>query len=514
MRLSALLRALPPAQAPQRVVRAGSDDDPVVRGIAYDSRSVAPGDVFFALRGADADGHDYLDQALDLGASVLFVEELPKEFDLRARVAAIVPDARRSLAPAAVAFFGSPADELLLVGVTGTNGKTSTSYLCCRSRLSGLVGTVEVRFADQHRRATNTTPESLDLQHTLREMRTAGVTAAVMEVSSHGLELGRVEGCHFEVACFTNLTQDHLDFHGDMDTYRSSKELLFREYLAADATAVVNVDDPAAGTFLEAARSAGARTLGVSRLDRAADIALHHAQVDLSGTRARIGTPDGILEVTLPLIGEFNLENLLVACGAGLAAGASIDDIVRGVESCPQVPGRVERVGADIDGAPTVLVDYAHTPDAVEKVAAALRPLCDGRLIAVFGCGGDRDRAKRPLMAQAVARHADRIVATSDNPRTEDPERILDDVVRGLSGLDAVAPQALDAATGAYARITDRREAIALAIAIARAEDTVLIAGKGHEDYQILGREKRPFDDRLEARKALEARGTGAGGGR
>jgi UDP-N-acetylmuramoyl-L-alanyl-D-glutamate--2,6-diaminopimelate ligase len=509
MRLSTLFDKLPTSLAPSRVVEVGSD--PVIRGIAYDSRKVSPGDVFFALRGADADGHDFLEQAISLGAAALCVEEIPKEAVLDGCAVVVVPDTRRSMAPVSVRFYGAPAEELALIGVTGTNGKTSTTYLIesvlrrAEQRV-GLIGTVEVRFAGERRRALNTTPESLDLQQTLRDMRTRGIEAAVMEVSSHGLELGRVDGCRFDIACFTNLTQDHLDFHGDMDTYRVSKERMFRDHLAEEATAVVNVDDPAASHFLRVAREAGARCLRVGRGACDAEVRLLDASVRIDGSQARIALPEGEIETRLPLVGDFNLENMLVASGAAVAAGIDGEAIAEGLAACPQVPGRVERVGGDIQGAPTVLVDYAHTPDAVEKVLATLQPLCPGRLIAVFGCGGDRDRAKRPLMAQAVARHADRIVATSDNPRTEDPEQILDDVAAGLGDLAPVSADALDCAEHSYLRLVDRREAIDCAIGIAGPQDTVVLAGKGHEDYQIIGREKLPFDDREQARRALETR--------
>jgi UDP-N-acetylmuramoyl-L-alanyl-D-glutamate--2,6-diaminopimelate ligase len=271
----------------------------------------------------------------------------------------------------------------------------------------------------------------------------------------------------------------------------------------------VNLDDPAAGDFVAAARAAGARCIGVARSDRAgASVVLESADVRLDGTRARLRLPHAGLDVALPLIGDFNLENLLVACGIAVAASVPEDAIARGVSACPQVPGRVERVESGAASEPTVLVDYAHTPDAVHKLLATLRPLARGRLIAVFGCGGDRDRAKRPLMAEAVARHADRVIATSDNPRSEDPERILDDVEKGLGSLRRVEAPALDAAAHGYARIADRREAIARAIGIARPEDTVVIAGKGHEDYQIIGRERLPFSDLHEARRALRRRGS------
>jgi UDP-N-acetylmuramoyl-L-alanyl-D-glutamate--2,6-diaminopimelate ligase len=509
MRLSALLAALPRTLAP-RALETGGEADPVVRGIAIDSRDISPGDVFVALRGAAADGHDYLAQAVGLGASALVVESVPAGFDPRGTALVQVADARRALAPMSVRFFGAPAEELFLVGVTGTNGKTSTTYLVesiltAMGRKVGLIGTVEVRYAGERRRTPNTTPESLDLQRTLRDMRTRGVDAAVMEVSSHGLELGRVDGVGYDVAAFTNLTQDHLDFHTDMDRYREAKLRLFRDHLKRGAGAVVNLEDPSAERFCAAARESGARLVRVARdLSRDAEVRLESAEVSLSGTRARVLLPGGPLELSLPLVGDFNLENMLVACGVAHAAGASPAQIAIGVNSCPQVPGRVERVRWDGPG-PTVFVDYAHTPDAVEKLLRALRPLCRGELVAVFGCGGDRDATKRPLMARAVAAYADRVIATSDNPRTEDPERILDQVEAGLASLPKLAPEQLAGARG-YARISDRRAAIETAVRIAREGDTVVIAGKGHEDYQIIGRERLPFHDGEEARRALRRR--------
>jgi UDP-N-acetylmuramoyl-L-alanyl-D-glutamate--2,6-diaminopimelate ligase len=275
---------------------------------------------------------------------------------------------------------------------------------------------------------------------------------------------------------------------------------------------VVNVDDAAATAFEQAARDAGARLVRVTRdagLD--AEVALLSADVRMDGTDARLRLPTGEVDLSLPLVGDFNLENLLVASGIAVALGIDPEDLAAGVSSCPQVPGRVERIEETVPDAPTVLVDYAHTPDAVEKVVRTLQPLTRGRLISVFGCGGDRDRTKRPLMAEAVARHSDRIVATSDNPRTEDPVHILTDVEEGLAKAVRVAPADLDATDGGYTVLADRREAISLAIGIARANDTVLIAGKGHEDYQIIGREKLPFSDVDEARRALRARAGGDG---
>jgi UDP-N-acetylmuramoyl-L-alanyl-D-glutamate--2,6-diaminopimelate ligase len=328
-----------------------------------------------------------------------------------------------------------------------------------------------------------------------------------MEVSSHGLVLGRVDGCQFRVGAFTNLTQDHLDFHGTMAAYRDAKALLFTHYLAKGGSAVVNVDDPAGPGLAQAAQRAGATVLRCSRGASDAEVRLESADVRMDGTRARLAIPGARLELAVPLLGDFNVENVLIACGVAAALGVPADAIEAGVAACPQVPGRVERVSSSEGAQPTVLIDYAHTPDAVEKLLRTLRPLTRDRLIAVFGCGGDRDRAKRPLMAEAVARFADLAVATSDNPRSEDPRAILADVERGLGKLERVEPEALGAARHAYATLVDRREAIALALAIARPDDTVVIAGKGHEDYQIIGRERLPFSDREEARRVLAKRG-------
>ena len=503
MRLSALVASLSPAPA-------GEGDDPIVRGVCYDSRAVAPGDLFVALRGAAADGHSFLAQALSLGAVAVVVEEIPKGLDLRGRPAIVVADSRRALAALATRFYGEPSAELALIGVTGTNGKTSTTYLVesiltRAGRRVGLIGTVESRFGGRRRRALNTTPESLDLQTSLREMLSRGADSVVMEVSSHGLQLGRVDGCRFRVGAFTNLTQDHLDFHGTMTAYRDAKALLFTRYLAKDGVAVVNVDDPAGEGLARDARQAGASVIRVSR-GAGAEVRLESADVRMEGTRARVAIPGAHLELAVPLLGDFNLENVMVACGVAVALGIAPQAIEAGVAACPQVPGRVERVTAGKDGEPTVLVDYAHTPDAVEKLLRTLRPLTRGRLIAVFGCGGDRDRAKRSLMAEAVARWSDLAVATSDNPRSEDPRAILADVEAGLRKLERAQPEALGASQHAYSVVVDRRTAIGLAIGLARPEDTVVLAGKGHEDYQIIGRERLPFDDREEGRRALAQR--------
>jgi UDP-N-acetylmuramoyl-L-alanyl-D-glutamate--2,6-diaminopimelate ligase len=483
----------------------------VIRGVTYDSRAVAPGDLFVALTGSVSDGHDYLESAVRMGAAALLVERESPGASISSVPVVVTTDTRRALAPIATHFFGRPADEMSLIGITGTNGKTSTSYLIesmltCAGIRTGLVGTVEVRYTGERQPSVNTTPESLDLQRMLRSMSTRNVESVVMEVSSHGLELGRVSGCHFDVGAFTNLTQDHLDFHGDMDAYLKSKALLFRDYLSQDAAAVINVDDPASDALINVAEDAGARILRVSkRSDRDADVRLLDAQIELSGSRARVALPSETIELQISLLGDFNLENLVVAAGIAEALEIPHEAIAVGAARCPQVPGRVEVIGAELESAPTVIVDYAHTPDAVDKLLHAVRPLVEGRLITLFGCGGDRDRSKRPLMAEAVARSSDRVLATSDNPRTEDPEAILRDVEVGLRSLRRVEPEVLDESQAAYAVVVDRRQAIDHAIAIARPHDTVVLAGKGHEDYQILGHQKLPFDDRIEAARALRA---------
>jgi UDP-N-acetylmuramoyl-L-alanyl-D-glutamate--2,6-diaminopimelate ligase len=511
MRLAALLAGVPAEHAPLRVVGDAAEDVPI-RGLSIDSRSVVPGDLFVAVRGSAVDGHDHLAQAIELGAAAVIVERIPSGVDLRGRPAVVVRDSRRSLAPLAARFFGDPSQELSLIGVTGTNGKTSTTFLLesilrAAGRHPGLIGTVEVRYAGERLRAINTTPESLELQRLLRAMRTRGVDAVVMEVSSHALAIGRTDGCRFEAAAMTNVTQDHLDFHRTMEAYRDAKTRLFRELLRPGAGAVVNLDDPSAPEFLSAARDGGGRPICVARKPApGVDVAVEEAHVDLAGTRARLRVRNVSIDLALPLLGDFNVENLLVAVGVCVALDVPHDAITRGVAGCPQVPGRVERVDGARPGEPTVLVDYAHTPDAVDKLLRTVRPMACGRLITVFGCGGDRDRTKRAPMAEAVARWSDRAIATSDNPRSEDPEAILADVELGLTRMNRTAVDTLDATDAGYACIVDRRSAIRHALAIARAEDAVVIAGKGHEDYQIIGRERLPFDDRVEARRALAQR--------
>lgn len=516
MQLSELLNSIPEQWGP--VQQRGCASDPTIRSIEIDSRVVAPGALFVAIAGADHDAHNYLQDALTNGAVAFLVQEVPEDFPAQDLPVYAVPNTRRALAPVSTAFFGEPADDLALVGITGTNGKTSTTYIV-EAMLkeagwsTGVMGTVEIRYGQERRRSLNTTPESLDLQRSLRAMHTAGVQSVVMEISSHGLALGRVAGCKFRVAAFTNLSQDHLDFHADMEDYLASKLELFHSYLAEGATAVVNIDDNAADAFLEAARSAGAKVIRVTRdANREAEIRLGKTEISIQGTRGELHLPDASTSFEFPLLGDFNLENLLVATGAAVAMGVTSEAITKGIASCPQVPGRMENVSSSIAGAPTVIVDYAHTPDAIEKLLESLKPLTRGKLITLFGCGGDRDRSKRPLMAEAAARFSDHIILTSDNPRTEDPETILTDVEVGLATLTRTSAEKLSTQEGGYCVLPDRRTAIQLAVALASPDDTVVIAGKGHEDYQIIGRERLPFDDCREARNALQFRAEKMGG--
>jgi UDP-N-acetylmuramoyl-L-alanyl-D-glutamate--2,6-diaminopimelate ligase len=512
MRLSALLDALPAELRGTSGGPGSVDRETEIRGIAYDSRRVEAGDLFFALRGESSDGHDFLGAAFERGAVAAIVESAPTEPAWADRPIVTVRDSRRALAPISTQFFGRPASELTLIGITGTNGKTSTTYLVesilQRAGIStGVIGTLDIRYAGESEPAVNTTPESYEIQRSLRAMRDHGIACAVMEVSSHGLALDRVWGCEFAIAALTNISQDHLDFHDSMDAYRDAKVRLFDTYLCASGSAVVNIDDASADAFIRAAERSGAKLVRVSRQsESAADVRLEQARIALNGTDARIALPSGALDLRIPLVGDFNLENTLVACGVAIALEIDPKIIAEGIENCPQVPGRVERVQTSQKAEPVVVVDYAHTPDAVEKLLATLRPLAKERLVAVFGCGGDRDRGKRPRMAEAVARWSDRVVATSDNPRSEDPLQILKDVEPGLATLQRVEADALDATDASYAVISDRRSAIGVAIDIARPGDMVVIAGKGHEDYQIVGPDRLHFDDREEARSALLAR--------
>jgi UDP-N-acetylmuramyl-tripeptide synthetase len=472
------------------------DLDVQVRAVQEDSRKVEPGDVFVAVKGIRSDGHAFVDMAIARGAIAVVVErELPVVVPQ-----VIVESSAVALAILIARELGDPAKALTLVGVTGTNGKTTTTYLMeailtAAGAKVGVVGTVAYRWPGGQLDAPYTTPTARLLHEAFAKMRAAGCTHVVMEVTSSALAMDRVAGLQFAVAGFSNLTQDHLDVHGTMEAYRDAKRRLFREYLRGPA--VVNIDDPegvgmATGRALRVSIGAGASArVGGNPDGRDADILVIAQESTVRGIRATLRTPRGELAIEAkPLIGHYNVANLALAVGMAEALGIAHDAIARGIASLSGVPGRVERVAnpADLD----ILVDYAHTPDALRNVLAAVRPLTKRRLICVFGCGGDRDPTKRSKMGTAVAELADLAFVTSDNPRTEDPRAIIDAILAGVP-----RPFFVD---------VDRRTAIRAAIAEATPGDVVVIAGKGHEDYQILGTTKIHFDDREEAVAATALR--------
>ncbi len=478
-----------------------------VTGLHYDSRQIRPGDVFFALRGVVNDGHGFISSAIAGGARVVFCEEQNESSELVTTV--LVDNARQAMAAAAAEFYGNPTQEMKVVGITGTNGKTTITYLLeailQQAELApAVVGTINYRFGKDLRQAPHTTPESLDLMKQVSDFKESGARSLVLEVSSHALDQFRADGVHFDVGVFTNLTPEHLDYHLDMERYFTSKYHLFKELLPRDkGRAVINVDDTYGQRL--AAMLPGALTCSRTR---GADIYPEHLEISLQGIRACVSTPLGTVEVTSPLLGDYNAENLLCAIGAAVALGLSPQQISAGLAKATGVPGRLEQLENDRDA--IVLVDYAHTGDALKRVIAAMQELAPKRILTVFGCGGDRDRSKRLIMAEVAARGSDIVIATSDNPRTEDPEQILEDVSRGLNKVHSHAWNRAEATAGSgrgYIVIPDRAEAIRLAVSLLRKGDLLLVAGKGHEDYQILGSGRIHFDDREELRRALQAGG-------
>lgn len=472
-----------------------------IGGLCYDSRQVTRGSLFFALPGAQTDGHEYIAEALERGAGGVVTG---RTVGLPEGVAGVVvADPRYVMGLMARTFHGDPTRGIPLVGITGTNGKTTVSYLVeSVLRQAGLrpavLGTVAYRFEDLSLAAPHTTPESVDLYRILAEFRAAGCNAVVMEVSSHALDQQRVAGLEFEVAVLTNLTPEHLDYHRDMDSYFAAKRRLF----AGRSKAVVNLDDPFG---IRLARELG-EVIGVSALQRA-KVAASDAELSLNGIRATLAYDEQRLPLRSPLLGQFNLQNLLCAAGVGLALDLDGQLVVAGLEQAARVPGRLEAVANRLDC--RILVDYAHTGDALEKALQALQALQPERLLTLFGCGGDRDRAKRPVMGEVAARYSDLVIITSDNPRSEDPQAIIADIRPGLQQADdqELSPeQAADPAARGFVVIVDRRAALEFAVSLLRAGDVLLVAGKGHEDYQILGREKIHFDDREELARALTLR--------
>jgi UDP-N-acetylmuramoyl-L-alanyl-D-glutamate--2,6-diaminopimelate ligase len=494
-------------------VRAGGAG--VVTGLAYDSRQLEPGQVFVALKGLHADGVAFSREAIERGA-IAIVSEQAAPAGVQVPWA-IVEDARLALALMAAAFYRHPSREMRVIGITGTNGKTTTAYLIASifeaaGIRCGILGTVAYRIGPgEHdvREAARTTPEAPEVQGLLREMVDRGCGACAMEVSSHALSLRRVDGMTFAAGVFTNLTRDHLDFHEDMEAYFQAKRRLF-EMLPREAASLINLDDPRGSALVDA----GGRPVTYA-IGRPADITPGPLSFSLDGLSFDVRTPRGAVHVRSKLVGRPNVYNILAAVSAATALGIPFDAIERGLQTLEGVPGRFQVVSSARDEI-TVVVDYAHTDDALRNLLETARPLARGRLITVFGCGGDRDRTKRPLMGAVAGRLSDVIVITSDNPRSEDPARIIEEVQRGITADTRRASTGSERAEGRgngqrLLTIVDRREAIAKAIELARPGDLVLVAGKGHEKYQVIGERVLPFDDVAVAREALGRRRTNSG---
>ncbi len=472
----------------------------LVTGVQHDSRRVEPGDLFVAVPGATQDGSSFVGDALRRGAVALMAErELDSEVPLM-----IVPDARLGLAQAAELVYGEPTRVLPTVGITGTNGKTTTAYLLKQaiegaSGKPALVGTTGLIASGRTQPSLHTTPEGDDISRFARTALDRGATHLILEVSSHGLAMRRVDALDFAVAAFTNLSRDHLDFHGSMERYGETKARFFTEL--APKRAVIHIDD-AFGAEL-AKRVSVPVTRCSRRPDSNAEILASEWSVTRAGIRAKVKTPAGSISLRSPMLGEHNLENILVALGCAHALGLDLKAVAEAWETASGSPGRLERIPHPHDVA--VLVDYAHTPDALKRVLQTMRSVTPKRLIVVFGAGGDRDRGKRPQMGRVGVEVADLSVLTSDNPRSEDPRAILDELEAGAkqAGGLRIDPSELALASSGYCTLVDRREAIRTAIGSARSGDTVLLAGKGHETHQIIGSDRMHFDDREEARAAI-----------
>lgn len=473
------------------------DGETELTGIETDSRKVTKGQLFICLRGHTVDGHLFAPQAAGAGAAACITER-----ELAINIPQlIVKDCRLAMAVIANHYYSHPSQTLKLIGVTGTNGKTTTTYLIeqilnDQLKPTGVIGTIELRYAGQSFPMSGTTPQSLQLQRYLSEMRDSGILYCAMEVSSHALEQGRVKGCRFRTAVFTNLTQDHLDYHATMSRYAAAKGLFFSRlgnvYAAKESDrsyAVLNADDGLSAQYAELT-AAEFVTYGI---DNDADVRASNIRITAQGTSFHVSTFRGDADVTLQMVGKFNVYNALAAISAVLIEGVELGAITASLSAIPGVPGRVESVNAGQSF--TVIVDYAHTPDGLENVLRAVQQFAEQRIICVFGCGGDRDRTKRPLMGLIAAKYADYAIITSDNPRTEPPELILKDIEAGLTNSN------ID--TGKYELIADRKSAIQKAVEMASPGDVVLIAGKGHETYQDINGIKHPFDDRIVAKEAI-----------
>ena len=491
-----------------------------IESIHYRAQEVLPGGMFVAIKGQTADGHDFMHQALQKGAVAVATQEEPPQPYLNQCLAQAVKtqpiiirvsDTRKAMADLSARFYGDPSGNMTLIGITGTNGKTTVAYLIESILLragykTGVIGTINYRYADKTFNNPMTTPESLDLQRILAQMRRAGVTHVVMEASSHAMDLYRIRGCWFDVAVFTNLSQDHLDFHGNMQAYWASKKKLFTEYLTRGpkrerALAVINCDDPRGREL------ADSLSIPVVKTGSNADceIKAENYQCELIGTSGKAATPGGSFDFKTPLVGVHNVENILNAAGIGSALNIAPHIIRQGIEALSAIPGRLESITNNTGR--FVYVDYAHTPDALENAVSAIKEIAPARIICVFGCGGDRDLKKRPLMGEIAARLGDLSIVTSDNPRSEDPLAIIEQILPGVRQAAGVEYSSRDLAAGfekkGFVVEPNRRRAIELGIHASRPDDAVLIAGKGHETYQILGDTTIDFDDRVEARKVL-----------
>ena len=466
-------------------------DNPDITSIEQDNRKVEAGSLFICVKGYTVDGHDYAEAAVRQGAAAVLAE---RPLDLSVPVI-VVRDTLRAMAVLADAFYGHPTQQLKLIGITGTNGKTTTSHLIdkiCRDagQTTGLIGTMYTKIAESIFETKNTTPDSITLQQHFANMHKAGVETAVMEVSSHALQLGRVHGCDYDIAVFTNLTQDHLDFHGTMERYKFAKSLLFSQLGNSYADhrpkyAVINADDEACDDLI-AVTAAHVLTYGI---DHDADIMAKNVAVTSAGTAMDLHIQGRVIPMKLKLAGRFSVYNVLAAIGASVCAGLELDRTIASIEEVEGVRGRFELVQGGQDY--MVIVDYAHTPDSLENVLQTIREFAKERIFAVVGCGGDRDKTKRPIMASIACRLATDPVFTSDNPRSEDPLEILKDMEAGVKGK-------------AYQSIPDRKEAIRYAVNQAKRGDVILIAGKGHETYQLIGGETFHFDDRETALELIK----------
>ena len=488
--------------------------------IHYRAQEVQPAGMFVAIEGQTADGHDFIHQALQQGAAAIVVQKEPPQSYLKECLAQAlwrrpiiirVSDSRKAMADLAARFYGNPSENMTLIGITGTNGKTTVAYLIESILLqaglkTGVIGTINYRYADKTFSNPMTTPESLDLQRILAQMLSRGVTHVVMEASSHAIDLYRIRNCWFDVAVFTNLSQDHLDFHGDMQSYWSSKKRLFTEYLTRGpkkdrAVAVINCNDPRGKELADRLPMPVVKTGSASDCE----IKAENYQCELIGTTGKAATPGGSFDFKTPLVGVHNVENILSAVGTGTALKIAPQTVKAGIEALAAIPGRLESI--ENSNGRFVYVDYAHTPDALENAISALKEIAPARIICVFGCGGDRDKKKRPLMGEIAARLCDLSVVTSDNPRSEDALAIIDQILPGTRQANGVEYSDRDLEAGfekkGFVVEPDRQRAIELGIKSSRPDDAVLIAGKGHETYQILGATTIDFDDREEARKVL-----------